>query len=83
MDSGRVYLKVWNAKIVPIFLTMLSTVIGFIPFMVGSLKEAFWFSLAAGTSGGLLVSFLALFFLLPVFIGSGCEIRSSGKSFSG
>lgn len=70
MCGSKAFMKAWNAKIVPIFLTMLSTVIGFIPFMVGSLKEAFWFPLAAGTSGGLLVSFLALFFLLPVFIGS-------------
>ncbi|MBP1617081.1 MAG: multidrug efflux pump protein [Bacteroidetes bacterium] len=65
------YLKAWNAKIRPISLTILSTIVGFIPFMAGSLKEAFWFPLAAGTSGGLLVSFLALFFLIPVFISYG------------
>ena len=42
----RAYTKAWNAKIVPIFLTVVSTILGFIPFMVGTEKEAFWFPLA-------------------------------------
>lgn len=75
MSSTRAYIKAWNAKITPIFLTIFSTVIGFIPFMAGSLKESFWFPLAAGTSGGLLVSFLALFLLLPMFLGIGKKNR--------
>ncbi len=47
----RAYTKAWNAKILPIFLTVVSTILGFIPFMVGTDKEAFWFPLAAGTIG--------------------------------
>lgn len=66
MSSCRAYLKAWNTKIIPIFLTVVSTVLGFIPFLVGSEKEAFWFPLAAGTIGGLLMSGVALFFLLPL-----------------
>ena len=31
----RAYVKAWNTKIIPIFLTVASTVLGFIPFMVG------------------------------------------------
>ncbi len=65
----RAYLKAWNAKIVPIFLTIVSTILGFIPFMVGLDKEAFWFPLAAGTIGGLVMSLLGIFLFLPVFIG--------------
>ena len=42
------YVKAWNVKIIPIFLTVTSTVLGFLPFMIGE-KESFWFSLAAGT----------------------------------
>ncbi|MDR2968227.1 MAG: efflux RND transporter permease subunit, partial [Tannerellaceae bacterium] len=45
MSPLRLYLKAWNAKIAPIFLTVVSTVLGFIPFMVGADKEAFWFPL--------------------------------------
>ena len=50
MPAWRLYLKAWNAKITPIFLTVISTILGFIPFMLGPDKEAFWFPLAAGPS---------------------------------
>ena len=63
----RAYLKAWNVKIVPILLTIFSTVLGFIPFMVGTGKEAFWFPLAAGTVGGLIMSLVGLFLFLPLF----------------
>lgn len=63
----RAYTKAWNAKVVPIFLTIVSTILGFIPFMVGTDKEAFWFPLAAGTIGGLVMSVVGVFIFLPVF----------------
>ncbi len=64
----QAYIKAWNAKVVPIFLTVTSTCLGFIPFMVGTGgREAFWFPLAAGTIGGLIMSVLGIFFFLPVF----------------
>lgn len=67
MSSLRLYLKAWNAKITPIFLTVVSTVLGFIPFLVGTSKESFWFPLAAGTIGGLIMSLIGIFFYLPIF----------------
>ena len=63
----RAYLKAWNAKIIPIFLTVISTILGFVPFMLGENKEAFWFPLAAGTIGGLIMSVIGIFFYLPIF----------------
>ena len=63
----RAYIKAWNAKIVPIFLTIVSTILGFVPFMVGAEKEGFWYPLAAGTIGGLIMSIVGLFFYLPIF----------------
>jgi multidrug efflux pump subunit AcrB len=63
----RAYVKAWNAKIIPIFLTVVSTILGFIPFMVGTGKEAFWFPLAAGTIGGLVMSVIGIFIFLPIF----------------
>ncbi|MDR1562921.1 MAG: efflux RND transporter permease subunit [Dysgonamonadaceae bacterium] len=66
----RVYIKAWNAKISPIFLTVVSTVLGFIPFMIGY-KESFWYPLAAGTIGGLVMSLMGLFCFLPLFMGVG------------
>lgn len=70
----RAYLKAWNAKITPILLTILSTILGFIPFLLGADKEAFWFPLAAGTIGGLILSLLGIFVYLPLF-----ALRGSGE----
>ena len=67
----KVYLKAWNAKVSPICLTVVSTILGFIPFLIGEHKEAFWFPLAVGTIGGLIVSLAATFLFLPVFMGVG------------
>ena len=35
--------------------------------MLGQDKEAFWFPLAAGTIGGLIMSILGIFLYLPLF----------------
>jgi len=64
----RAYLKAWNSKIVPIFLTVVSTILGFIPFMVGFDKESFWFPLAAGTIGGLIMSVMGIFVFMPLLV---------------
>ena len=57
----RAYVKAWNTKVIPIFLTVTSTILGFVPFMVGMEKEGFWFPLAAGTIGGLIMSVIGVF----------------------
>ena len=68
MRPIRAYQKAWNAKITPIFLTVISTILGFIPFMIGDEKEAFWFPLAAGTIGGLIMSVIGIYLYLPIFV---------------
>jgi multidrug efflux pump subunit AcrB len=68
MNPLRAYIKAWNMKITPVFLTIISTILGFIPFMAGLDKEGFWFPLAAGTIGGLTMSFIAIFLYLPLFL---------------
>lgn len=67
----RAYVKAWNAKISPIFLTVISTILGFFPFIIGENHEAFWFPLAVGTIGGLIMSLVGLFCYLPLFMGVG------------
>ncbi|MCH4895150.1 efflux RND transporter permease subunit [Marinilabiliaceae bacterium JC040] len=67
ISSLKLYLKAWNSKIIPIMLTILSTILGFIPFLIGG-KEAFWFPLAAGTIGGLIMSLIGIFVFLPIFV---------------
>jgi multidrug efflux pump subunit AcrB len=68
MNPVKAYIKSWNIKIVPIFLTVISTILGFIPFMIGLDKESFWFPLAAGTIGGLITSLAGIFIYLPLFL---------------
>lgn len=64
----RNYLKAYNNKIIPILLTILSTILGLIPFLFEGPSEVFWFSFAIGTMGGMLFNFLSLVFYLPLFI---------------
>jgi multidrug efflux pump subunit AcrB len=63
----KLYFKAFNYKIIPILLTVISTVLGFIPFLIGE-KQPFWFALAVGTIGGLLFSLLGIVFYLPLFL---------------
>lgn len=67
-DPRRLYIRALRVKITPIMLTVLSTVLGFIPFLIGTAKEGFWFPLAAGTIGGLAMSLIAVLLYLPVFL---------------
>jgi multidrug efflux pump subunit AcrB len=62
------YYKAFNHTVTPIALTILSTILGMIPFLIDGKGEVFWFALAAGTIGGLVFSFLFLIAFLPAFI---------------
>ncbi len=64
----EVYLKGYNAKIIPIILTVASTILGLTPFLLGGAAESFWFALAVGTIGGLLFSMLMLIVFLPLMV---------------
>lgn len=70
-DPKLALVKAFNIKIIPILLTILSTILGFVPFMLGADKEAFWFPLAAGTIGGLLMSLAGIVMFLPGFLVKG------------
>jgi multidrug efflux pump subunit AcrB len=66
-SSRRIYMQALHGKITPVMLTILSTILGLIPFVVGEHREPFWFALAAGTMGGLLFSLVGILFYLPLF----------------
>ena len=61
------YLRAFSRKICPISLTILSTVLGLIPFLFDGPGEVFWFAFAVGTISGLFFSILALALYLPIF----------------
>lgn len=64
----RLFLKAFNHKIIPILLTVLSTVVGLIPFLFDTGENSFWYSFAVGSLGGLFFSIIALVFALPLFL---------------
>ena len=66
-NSLKNYNQAFLQKITPIFLTVISTILGFIPFVYGGQNEVFWFALGVGIIGGLLFSLLMIIFILPVF----------------
>lgn len=61
------YLEAFKQKIFPIILTIISTILGFIPFVKDGQNEVFWFALGAGTIGGLFFSLLGILIYLPLF----------------
>lgn len=63
----RAYLKSYNQKIRPIFLTIISTILGLVPFLVDGPQEVFWYDFAIGTITGLLFSLIALILYMPLF----------------
>ncbi|TAL60316.1 MAG: efflux RND transporter permease subunit [Bacteroidetes bacterium] len=82
------YIKAFNGKIIPIFLTKLSTIIGLIPFLLTGKDERFWFTLAAGTIGGLVFSLIGLFVYQPIMLrrragGVGQGAKSIGHRAQG
>ena len=67
-NRNRSVMKAVTGKMKPIVLTVVSTCLGLLPFMIGGQNEVFWFALAAGTTGGLIFSLLVVFLFLPVLL---------------
>lgn len=70
------YIKAYNHKIIPIFLTVFSTILGFIPFLIDGPTERFWFSFAVGSISGLLFSIISVIFTIPLFLKL-CEVKKT------
>ena len=66
-NSLEIYMEAFKQKIFPIVLTIVSTILGFIPFVKDGQNEVFWFALGAGTIGGLLFSLVGILLYLPIF----------------
>ncbi|HRF33905.1 MAG TPA: efflux RND transporter permease subunit [Cyclobacteriaceae bacterium] len=67
-SNNRTILKIVTRKLKPIFLTILSTCLGLVPFLIGGQTEVFWFALAVGSIGGLLISLVFTTLLLPTLL---------------
>lgn len=63
------FMMALDHKISPIMLTVLSTVIGFIPFIIlNNSENKFWYALAVGTIAGLATSLIGVLVFLPAFL---------------
>lgn len=71
----KAYSKAYNHKIKAVFLTIVSTVLGLVPFFFDN-EDIFWYPLAIGATCGLLLSMVALVFIMPVYVVPCCRVKS-------
>ena len=71
----KAYLRAYGMKIGPIMLTVISTVLGLLPFLSDGPQEVFWFDFAAGTIGGMAFSVFAVVFVLPLYLFRRRDVR--------
>ncbi len=82
LQERRAYLRAFNGKIIPIFLTKLSIIVGLIPFLLTGRDERFWFALAAGTIGGLVFSLIGLFVYQPIMLRKHGPVSAAPASIN-
>ncbi|MDP1815726.1 MAG: efflux RND transporter permease subunit [Leadbetterella sp.] len=75
----QLYRKAFNHKILPVFLTVFSTIVGLIPFLIFGEKEVFWFAFGVGTIGGLVMSMMVIPVFLPLFMN--LKVKKSEFNF--
>lgn len=63
----EMYVTAFKHKITPIWLTVASTIVGLVPFLMYE-NEPFWFAFGVGTIGGLVASLVVLIIFLPSFL---------------
>ncbi len=79
-NMSQLYFKAFNYKIIPVVLTIVSTIVGLIPFVWYGQNEAFWFSFAVGSIGGLIFSLMGIFFYLPIFLRTTPNAKRRNES---
>lgn len=67
-SATSLYIKAIDSKIIPVIITILSTVMGLLPFIFAGQNEHFWFSLGIGSIGGLLFSLVVILVYLPIML---------------
>ncbi|WP_420317906.1 efflux RND transporter permease subunit [Ekhidna sp.] len=67
-NVNRNLIKACSRKFVPIMLTIISTCLGLVPFLIDGQQEVFWFSFAIGVIGGLLFSIALVFVIFPTLL---------------
>jgi hypothetical protein len=68
MSAIKALALAFHEKLVPIILTIASTIAGLTPFLFLRLSDPFWYALSLGAIGGLCSSLVAVFLILPVML---------------
>lgn len=68
LNQAKAFVKSWNHKIGPVFLTIFSTILGFLPFVMENHTSDFWYALSVGTIAGLATTAVGIFVFLPIFL---------------
>jgi len=80
-DRIKKYVRAYNHKIIAVMLTIFSTILGFVPFMIDGSSESFWFPFAVGTCGSLLFSIFAIVVYIPIFLPLKKKTKSNSLKF--
>lgn len=78
IKSNRKMIKAVLNRSRTIILTIIAAICGLLPFLLEGASEVFWFSLALGTTGGLIFSLFAVFLFLPVLLWTK---KSTSRSY--
>lgn len=65
-NTVKLFIRALNAKAMPILVTTASAILSLLPFMIAGEEKGFWFTLSAGTIGGLLFSIIGVYIVLPL-----------------
>lgn len=61
IDQGRF-------AVIPTVFTIISTVLGLVPFLIDGKDDVFWYAFATGVMGGMAFSIISLVLFMPVFM---------------
>ena len=73
-SPGEAVVRAAFQRLRPIFITTLTTVVGFLPLLLQADRADIWYTLAIGTSGGLVSSSVLLVLVVPI-----CLIRRASS----
>ena len=69
MTKSKAYFRAFNGKIVPIMMTLLSTALGLLAFIIDTNMNVFWYSFSVGTISGLVAYMIGLVLYIPLLLG--------------
>jgi multidrug efflux pump subunit AcrB len=68
LSSKKSYIKAFNSKIAPITITIISTIVSLIPFLISNSSNNFWYPFAITICIGLFFSIVTVVCILPIYL---------------